>query len=812
MHNNPTPNNFRPISDLASFDRNSGNWLERLLFNYRAVLIVVCGLLTVVFGIAARDVQLNASFAKTIPTNHPYITNYLKNESELKGLGNAIRLAVEAPVGRTIYDPDYLETLRQLNDEVFLLPGVDRAFMKSLWTPATRWLGVTEEGFDGGPVVPDNYDGSQDSLEALRNNVERSGEIGQLVAPDARSSIIYVPLMDINPETNQRLDYKELSSALEIVRAKYEGQGVRIYITGFAKVMGDLIDGLQAVLGFFAMAIVITAAILYYFTRCLRSTALVLGCTLVAIVWLLGLLPLLGFELNPYSILIPFLIYAIGVSHGAQKMNGIMQDIGRGTHKLIAARYTFRRLFIAGATALLADVTGFAVLNLIDIPVIQELSKVASIGVGILVFTNLALLPVLLSYSGVSPTAAQRSLKDEGEDGGAEHCKHVFWRFLDLFTQRKMAAGALAVSLVLGIAAFTISLNLKIGDLDPGAPELRPGSRYNQDNNFVIRNYQASSDVFVIMVRTPIGQCAQYETLRKVDDLELKLRQLPGVEGTNSMAALAKLTNAGMNEGSLKWFDLIANQNMINAAAARAPRELFNATCDFLAVYAYLKDHKADTLTGVVQAVEAFAAENNDENAEFILAAGNAGIEAATNIVVKEANHQMMIGVYAAVILLCAIAFASWRAVLCAVLPLVLTSLLAEALMVWLGMGVKVATLPVIALGVGIGVDYALYVLSVTQTWLKQGASLSVAYYRALMFTGRVVVFTGATLALGVFTWVFSPIKFQADMGILLTFMFLWNMIGALILIPALAYFLLPARLFRKGHPSFLKDPSNERP
>ena len=798
MNNTSTPNNFKPISDLTSFNRQSGNWLERILFNYRAVLLLVCAILTVVFGISARDVRLNASFIKTIPGNQPYIKNYLKNERELKGLSNAIRVAVEAPAAGSIFDPNYLETLRQLNDEIFLLPGVDRAFMKSLWTPTTRWLGVTEDGFDGGPVIPDNYNGSPESLDALRSNVERSGEIGQLVAPNFHSSIIYVPLMDINPETNQRLDYKELSTALESLRTKYEAKGVHIYITGFAKVMGDLIDGLQAMLVFFAAAIVITAGVLYYFTRCVRSTALVLGCTMVAIVWLLGLLPLLGFELNPYSILIPFLVFAIGVSHGAQKMNGIMQDIGRGTHKLIAARYTFRRLFIAGATALLADVTGFAVLNFIDIPVIQELAKVASIGVGILVFTNLALLPVLLSYSGVSPLAAKRSLKAENDDQNPDHPKHPFWRFLDLFTERKYASWALIVSLLIGALGFAVSLNLKVGDLDPGAPELRPNSRYNQDNSFIIHNYLASSDVFVVMVKTPPGQCVQYETLLKVDDLEWQLRQLPGVEGTSSMAALAKLTNAGMNEGSLKWFDLIANQNMINAAAARAPREMFNSTCDFLAVYAYLKDHKADTLNGVVKMVEDFSVKNSDKNATFILAAGNAGIEAATNIVVKDANRQMVVGVYAAVILLCAIAFGSWRAVLCAVLPLILTSILAEALMVWLGMGIKIATLPVIALGVGIGVDYGLYILSVTQTWLKQGVSLSVAYYRALMFTGRVVVFTAATLALGVCTWVFSPIKFQADMGILLTFMFLWNMIGALILIPALAHFLLPVRIFKK--------------
>jgi predicted RND superfamily exporter protein len=151
----------------------------------------------------------------------------------------------------------------------------------------------------------------------------------------------------------------------------------------------------------------------------------------------------------------------------------------------------------------------------------------------------------------------------------------------------------------------------------------------------------------------------------------------------------------------------------------------------------------------------------------------------------------MLFYIYGAVILMSLITFRSWRVVVVAVLPLVLTSLLAQALMVWLGIGVKVATLPVTALGVGIGVDYALYILSVTLARMREGASLSEAYYRALLFTGKVVMLTGFTLAAAVITWAFSPIKFQADMGVLLAFMFLWNMLGALILLPALGCFLL---------------------
>ncbi|UNP90593.1 MMPL family transporter [Aeromonas encheleia] len=151
----------------------------------------------------------------------------------------------------------------------------------------------------------------------------------------------------------------------------------------------------------------------------------------------------------------------------------------------------------------------------------------------------------------------------------------------------------------------------------------------------------------------------------------------------------------------------------------------------------------------------------------------------------------MLLYVYLAVTLFCLITFRSWRATLVALVPLMLTSVLCEALMVAMGIGVKVATLPVIALGVGIGVDYALYLLSVQLHYQRQGMPLMEAYRNAVAFTGRVVGLVGITLAAGVVGWAWSPIKFQADMGILLTFMFLWNMLGALIGIPALSYFLL---------------------
>ncbi|MDH0757388.1 MMPL family transporter [Pseudomonas juntendi] len=785
-----------PSGNLEDFNSASGSLLERALFNNRALVLLLCIAATLLLGWQATRLTLNASFEKMIPREHPFIVNYLEHRDELKGLGNAVRIAVANPQG-SIYDKAYLKVLEQISDEVYLLPGVDRAAMKSLWTPSTRWTGVTEEGLEGGPVIPDGYDGEPKSLEALKRNVEGSNEIGQLVAFDQRSSIVYVPLLAQTPD-GQPLDYTSFAHELEQLRAKYQSQGVEIHITGFAKVVGDLIDGLKQILVFFGVAILITAAVLYWYTRCVRSTFLVVMCSLVAVVWQLGLLPMLGYELDPYSVLVPFLVFAIGMSHGAQKMNGIMQDIGRGMHRLVAARFTFRRLFLAGLTALLCDAVGFAVLMIIKIQVIQDLAVIASLGVAVLIFTNLILLPIVLSYIGVSPKAARRSLRaEEAEASGAD--KHAVWRFLDLFTRKRWATACVIVAAAMAVAGYAISLQLKVGDLDAGAPELRPDSRYNQDNLFITQHYGASSDLFAVMIKTPPGQCSAFSTLKKVDDLDWQLRGLEGVDSTNSLALLNRRVLVGLSEGNPKWYELVNNQATLNMVTAGAPRGLYNDDCSLLTVFAYLKDHKADTLTDVVSNVERFSLANSSEGATFLMAAGSAGIEAATNIVVKKANHDMLWWVYGAVTLLCLVTFRSWRAVVCAVLPLVLTSILCEALMVALGIGVKVSTLPVIALGVGIGVDYALYVMSIVLAQLRQDASLSRAYYQALLFTGKVVMLTGVTLAIGVGTWIFSPIKFQADMGVLLAFMFIWNMVGALILLPALAYFLLPQRAPEKS-------------
>lgn len=783
------------IANLADFDFQSGSLLERLVFNHRGAVLLLCTVITLVLGFQASQIQLQAGFEKTLPKAHEFVLNYMENKGELKGLGNNLRIVLSVEEG-TLFTPENLRLFEALSDEIFFIPGVDRNGMKSLFTPNTRWRMVTEEGFEGGPVIPGDFDAdSPASIGQVRINMLRAGIVGDLVGNDMKSATIIAPLLDKNPETGERIDYSELSDRLEEIRQQFAGDDPdkTIHITGFAKLVGDLLDGLLAVIGFFAIAVTIATLLLFLYTRCIRSTVMVIFITLIAVTWQLGILSTLGFELDPFSILVPFLVFAIGVSHGAQKLNGVLQDIGRGTHRYIAARYTFRRLFLAGLTALLSDGVGFAVLMLILIPVIQDLAITASIGVVVLIFTNLILIPVALSYTGVGKRCAERASRPPK----SAQDMHALWRFLLSFTRKGPAAAAIFISALLAVGGFYVSKDLQIGDLDPGAPELHPDSRYNRDVAYTIENYSVSNDVFAVIVKTAPDECVLFEGLSLANELEWRLLQLDGVEDVRGLNVATRDIMMGINEGFPKWTALFRNQDTINFAVTELTNlDYVDPACSVWPMLVYLSDHKAATLTGVVDALTAFKEEWPTTDIDFLGAAGSAGFEAATNIVVSRAWWEMLIYVYSAVILLCLLTFRSIPGVVCAVLPLMLTSILCEALMVWLGIGVKVATLPVIALGVGIGVDYALYVLTVILAKTKEGKDLTTAYYETLNFTGRVVALIGVTLAAGVITWSLSPIKFQADMGILLTFMFLWNMFGALILMPALAVFLIkPAKV-----------------
>tara|TARA_R110001583_G_scaffold58208_3_gene173775 strand:- start:10584 stop:12902 length:2319 start_codon:yes stop_codon:yes gene_type:complete len=762
------------------------NRLEVGLFRHKFLVLMLFVFASVFLMFQATQIKLGASFTKNIPLNHEYMKTYLKHRENFGGANN-ILISVCNSDG-DIFTANFFETLKGVHDKLFFIPGIDRIQVKSLYSPSTRFVEVVEDGFAGGPVIPADFQADERGLAIVKGNIEKAGIVGSIVADDYSCAMVKASLMDFNPDTGEKLDTLNMAAQLEQeVRQTFEKDNISIHIIGFAKMVGDVAEGAKGVVVFFAIAIAITAVMVFFFCHSISLTLLPIGCSLIAVIWQMGMLSTLGFGLDPMSILVPFLVFAIGVSHGVQMINSVVKQVGLGLSSQAAAQASFRALLVPGGIALLSDTIGFLTLLSIDIGIIRELAITASLGVAMIILTNLILLPLLVSYLTITPKDRKNHAGNIGEES-------VVWRFMASFATKKPAAIILALTVILYGAGWINSQNLQIGELHAGAPALHESSRYNQDTFLITNRYAISVDYMSVIIESTPNACTYYDTMNTIDRFQWRMENVTGVQSAVSLASISKLVNAGYNEGNPKWRVIPRNQQTLVQSIARVPSSsgLLNNDCSVMPVILFLEDHKAATIDRVIKEVKLAASELGNKQLQFKLASGPVGVMAATNEAVAEAQLPMMLYVYGAVIALCLLSFRSIRATIVVVLPLYVVSTLAQWLMTVLDIGLTVSTLPVIALGVGIGVDYGIYILSTMSTQLKAGANVHDAYLAALKERGSAVLITGFTLAIGVSTWFFSDLKFQVDMGVLLTFMFLVNMLAAVIVLPALAAFLWP--------------------
>ncbi|MBV1884470.1 MAG: MMPL family transporter [Pseudomonadales bacterium] len=786
------------------------NWFDNKLFSNRLPILFVIFALTVFMGYHGLKLRMDAGFEKLLPLDHEYIET-LQHYSDEFGSGNQIVVAITQNTGN-IFNAEFFAALEKANEEMFFLPGVARNSVTSILTPNVRFIELIEDGFKGGNVVPAEFRANEKWFPLIRGNIIKSGRLGSLVANDFSGALIRADLVDIDPTTREPLDYQKVASDLETkIRGVVETDNIRVRIIGFAKSTGDVAEGARDVIYFFGITFAIAAILLWFYSHSFILMALPLLSASIAVVWQMGLLPLMGFGLDPMSILVPFLVFAIGVSHGVQMISGWMGEIlyggeitqqgsddlppvpasnaASGVDNLEAARRTFRRLIVPGSVALASDVIGFLTVLLIGIGIIQEMAIAASLGVAAIIITNLLLLPILLSYVKIKNLDQYRT-KHQDKD----NARDFIWRAIAKLTRTGPSLVVLTIVAALTVWGMSQQSLLRIGDSQAGVPELKEDARYNVDSRVITEKFSVGVDKLTVIIESEDNACVDYDVMDAMDRFSWHVRNLPGVQSVDSLVDKLKIILAANSEGSPRWYHLSRNPSSMSSSLyhmGAGGDEYMDAPCANMPINIYTLDHKATTINKIIEGINSFDSSLPDSRFRIRLASGNVGIIAATNDAVEEAQMPIMGFVYFAVIALTLITFRSIGGTLCVILPLAFVSLLCYALMAIMGIGLKVNTLPVVALGVGVGVDYAIYIYSRMNEFIKAGDTLETAVYKALRLTGKPVIFTGLTLGAGVCTWIFASLQFQADMGILLTFMFLVNMLGAIIIMPALARWLL---------------------
>jgi len=776
--------------------------LEKLIFGHRLVIVVLFVLVTAALAtIGARGLRIDASFTKQLPLKHEYMQTFVKHQAEFGG-ANRVLISLVARDGN-MFTPGFFDALKKATDEVLVMDGIDRGRVQSLFTPNVRYMEVVEDGIEAGNVVDSEFVPTPEALNKVRENILKAGIRGRLVANDFSGALISAIVLE-QDATGRPIDPITIAHNLETkvrdtiqnsnVGVHAEAGGIDVHMIGFAKVVGDIADGAMSVIVFAIVTILLTLLAVWYYVQSFKVAVVPIVCSIVAVIWQLGTLVLLGYGIDPLGLLVPFLIFAIGVSHGVQKISAVKEAAVAGLSSMDAARQTFRQLLMPAIIALLADLVGFITILLIPVRVVQEMAVTASIGVAIVILTDLVLLPVLVSW--VKWDAQYKARVEIRQAKLSEH-----WKRLARITERRRALAIIVFAALLGVFGVWKGRETPIGDTQAGVPELRPDSRYNQDSNIITTKFSIGVDILTVIVETKEPACTSHELMTAIDTFSWKMRNVDGVQEVLSLPLVAKIAIAGWNEGSLKWRNIPREPNQLTQSTRyiETSTGLLNADCNVVPVMMFLRDHKAATIERVVKAVKQWRTENTFANATFNLATGNVGVMAATNEEVEAKEYPILGWVFAAVILMCLLTFRSLLGTVLVFLPLALVSILVYAVMAIVGIGLKVNTLPMVALGAGIGVDYGIYLWSRMQEYLQSGDSVHDAYFKTMRVTGASIIFTGITLAIGVVTWVFSPLQFQADIGIMLTFMFFVNMLGAIILLPALAAWFVRPKVVSGG-------------
>ena len=786
--------NLFSVDDVDKYLTRTLTGLENFCFKYRTPFLIWLAVFTAVMGYFALQLRMEAGFEKQMPTGHEYIETFHKYRNDVLG-ANRLNVVVKAKKD-TIWTQAGLKRLYDVTQAVIYLPGVDRLGVQSLWTPNSFVNEITEEGFRADPLIsgtvtPDQL--NSENIAGIQRSASQGGFVGTLVSRDQTSAMIVAELAEVDKDGN-KIDYVSYNDKLEALRKQFEDADFEIQIIGFAKQIGDIADGASSVLEFCAVALLLTAGAVYWYCHSLRFTLLPIICSFTSLIWQFGALRLLGFGLDPLAVLVPFLVFAIGVSHGVQQINFIVRELAHGKTTEQAARASFSGLLIPGVLALVTAFVSFITLILIPIPMVRELAITASLGVFFKITTNLAMLPITASYFTFTKEYADKAMMKRD--------KRARWlKALAKVAEPRNAGIVIALTTVVFAVSVWQSSDRVIGTLQPGAPELRPEARFNRDAVAISEAYDTGLDWLTVLFEAAPESCENVAIGLYQDQFVWHMQNTPGVLSAISFSGQLRTYNEGYNEGNPKMNAIPIDPGNYAALATEIGRMrgYMRKDCSMTAVHLFLNDHKATTINRVIDKVKEFRAENKLDGVTIRLASGNAGVLAAVNDEVEKSEMPMMMYVYAAIVFLVAMVYRDFRAVLACCLPLTVGTFIGYWFMKELEIGLTVATLPVMVLAVGIGVDYAFYIYNRLQLHLSQGENIVKALEHSILEVGTATIFTAITLAIGVATWAFSDLKFQADMGKLLAFMFMVNMVMAMTALPAFAVWL--EKLFPRKTP-----------
>jgi len=756
------------------------------IIRFRALVVGAIVLVTALMGYLASQIEVKTVFSDLLPKNHPYVAVNQRFKQTFGG-SNMVSIMLETEQG-DIFTDTVLAKVQKLSVGLQKVEGVDTYQIVSLASKKLKEVRASTEGVESRPLMWPNLPQGPAEMAALREAVLNNPLVyGPYVSADLKATLVTVDFNDGN------VDYtKGFKQIMELVEAT-SGDGVKLRVVGEPVLYGWVNHYLDETLKLFLLAVASLIMLLLLITRTWHGTLLPLLAGLTSATWALGAAKLMGFHLDPLVVVVAFLITAQAISNSVQLVARFDDELARGgTSPAAAARASARNLFKPSALAVVADAGCVLVVALTPIPLLQKISFIGTVWVLTIFVSALVLTPVMLSWykperGHIHPLNLTPLL-----DKILGICAAIVttrWRY-----------GVLAGACIAFAVSAGYAFKLKVGDANPGSPILWPDSTYNRDAAEINRQFQGSDRMFVVVAGKSDGALREPAVLDSMNCFQKYMEAQPEVGGSVSLADILPQVKRVLREGNPMYQEMGQSRDENSELAymfvsGSDPGDMdryADADARHGAVTMFFRDHQGETIRTAVARVRDYVASHPIKDAEYLLAGGLVGVLAAVNEVILAGQIEAIALALLVLVVCCTITYRSTVAGVFFMIPVVLSNALTFAYMAWQGIGMNINTLPVVALGIGLGVDYTFYIVDGIREELHHHANVERAIVHSLRTAGKGVLITALTLITSVVLWHFSSLRLQADMGILIGLWLFVSAFSALFIMPALVYVFRP--------------------
>lgn len=783
------------------------------IVNYRKAILGLLLAITGVFTWYAVGVKVDADFADFQPMDHPFIQ---VNEQYKAQYGSPLTIFMMVRVRQgNIYNPETLQKVRELTKALDALPGVNHDQVVSIASRKVKVLKIEGSYIQTDVLMPKILPATEDEFQAFRRDVSAAGVMGSLVSTDTRMTLPDLvatrPSENLSTNANAtllianfiegRFQPNEIFERLRELKSQYSDENHEIFLAGQPMLMGWIHNYLQEIFTILGATMLLMFVMLYLHVRDWSLTILPIAGTVMGAVWGIGFAAMFGWSLNPLILIIPVLLMARSLSHGVQRMERIVEIEDQDLTPQDKGKLLIRSLFGSGVLGITTDALGILAIGITSIPLMRKLAGFGSFWALSNILTVTILISVIVAIFG---SGGSKRVKTRLESGRLTAILDRLGRFIPAHSGR-----ILVVFLVVAVISIGISTRIHVGDVHPGTPVLWPESNFNVAVSEINASF-SGTDEFQVIVETDAQDPGVRDpaVLASMRDFQRYMEKIPEVRGSTSFADFIPIVRRRLNGNHVKW-ESLPNTLMESAQYAHLllrgsdPGDFTRFVSEnyqTAAVTLSLQDHRGETLETVVAHIRDYLnAENldGDDSPRFRLASGLGGVLAAVNEEVG--NTQLLIFLLVATVIfaLCLYAFRSWMAVSIMIAPLIVTNFVVMSVMVYMGIGLDVNTLPVVSVGMGVGIDYGIYLLTRILQEHRLSGNYEMACATALRTTGRAILFTAGVMVISSGLWYFlSSFRFLAEMGLLLSLIMAINMIGTLLVIPAAMIYIQPT--FRK--------------